>query len=285
MNKSGVLTVSGILLLMPLTGWSGAKYRPNWSGGAVVIAQRPNNSILMDLNAGLNEKKELQDQLLDPQTQSELRQNYQLMLHDYEQKKRYGLATRTDQKNYIEQNNRFAEHVINEVKTRQMKLQAKNLKRIADAQPELKDPATVALAMAAIYQGTTMNWDMSEDTRLTARTEVKNSKGLLGVESPLLNGRFEYAGKAADIDPNQLNFDPTQVEERYRLSLTRSLPLLELDSGVTYGGSSSTVTASVSRKLSENLTCVVDKTHPVGRSPDNPRWSQESVKLLYGLSF
>ncbi len=68
--------------------------------------------------------------------------------------------------------------------------------------------------------------------------------------------------------------------ERYSLSLSRGLPVWDLKTGVSYGGSSNKVTASVSKELMDNLTCIVDTSRST-----RDQTGEEAVKFFYGLRF
>ncbi len=84
-------------------------------------------------------------------------------------------------------------------------------------------------------------------------------------------------------DPNQpLTGNPRGQIERYRLTFSRPLPLWDLSSGLTYGGSTTSVGASLSKTLIPHLTAVVDSVRPIQQGR---YYSEESLRFFYGLTF
>jgi hypothetical protein len=123
-----------------------------------------------------------------------------------------------------------------------------------------------------------VNIQITDETKVSTRTDLLHAQGEVNLESPAMNCRVSMDGRSA-TDPATAAVTST---ERYRVSLSRPLPIFELSSAVTYGGSTNTVRAAISRPLADHLTGEFDS---VRGSDAAGVPTEQSLKLMYGFSF
>jgi hypothetical protein len=257
--------------------------RPEW-GHYLEVTQAPNCSFLSDVNHADEASPLALTQLMDHKTILSLNQRYQDMNRDYELKQKYGLVDNTQEQQHGDDVHHFARQVVGEVRRYQTSREFRQLKKAADQddsiQPLMK-PAAVVGAGVAIYSGTPVNLQIDEDTRLRAVTDVRNQTGQFALLSSVGTTAVDFDMNKPD--PNRPYTPEIGAQpERYRLSFSRGLPVWDLSSGLSYGGTTSSVGASLSKSLAPNLTAVVDTVRPVQAGRYS---SEESLKFFYGLQF
>jgi hypothetical protein len=223
-------------------------------------------------------------QLLDQKSVLNLNQQYQDMNRDYELKQKFGLVDRTQEQSHGDDVHHFGRVAFAEVRKYQTNQEAKRLKKVVDQDETLKvfmKPAAVVGAGAAIYGGTPVNLQIDEDTRMRAMANVPSQTAQFSLFSTLGTTSVDFDLNRPD--PNRpYTANPRAQIERYRLTFSRGLPIWNLSSGLTYGGSTSTVGASLSKNLVPHLTAIVDTVRPM---QPNRYYSEESLRLFYGLQF
>jgi hypothetical protein len=122
--------------------------------------------------------------------------------------------------------------------------------------------------------------ELSSSTRIEASTNFVEDRAQFRLMSDWVQGQFDFTGNPQGVQQAQL--DPTQVQERYRFSLTRNLSIWNLSSGLIYGATSQSVSAQISKPIANNLTCVVDTRRPL---TGNAMPAEEKVTLQYGIRF
>ncbi|MFL5813072.1 MAG: hypothetical protein ACJ763_05800 [Bdellovibrionia bacterium] len=255
--------------------------RPTWSHRSQVT-EAPNCSYLNDTNHAADPL--FLNHLVDQKTVLNLNQQYQDMNRDYELKQKYGLVDMNQEQNHGSDLSHFGKQAFAEVRKYQANREAKRLKKAVDREESLKafmKPAAIVGAGAAIYSGTPVNLEIDEDTRFRA---VANGPSQTGQFSLLSNmGTTSLDFDLNKPDPNKAyTADPRGQIERYRLSFSRGLPLWDLTSGVYYGGSTTSVGASISKSLMPHLTAVIDSVRPLQQGR---YFSEESLRFFYGLTF
>jgi hypothetical protein len=220
-----------------------------------------------------------------------LRQQYEDMNRNYEVRENYSLLDPQETMDHANQVSQFSHDVMTRVRMEQVHNNSRLMRDAAMQSQSLssvRQPIGVVAGLAAIYSGEPMKWDVTDKLHLRARTMVRDSRGELGLDSPLMNGRVEVATQMPDhYTPDDPRFaDGSQANERVKLSLSKDLPL-QISSGMSFGTSTGTMAASVSRPISEHVTCVVDSIRPMRSMdfPTPPSLQEERVKVLYGVSF
>ena len=266
------------MLLLASTGWAKTDLKPRWAKQPIVELN-PNDSFLVNLQRNASLSSEGDAGFLDPKFAVEVRQQYDDMVRTYELRRQYGLVDPHEEAGHDQQMNDLKNSVVNQVRLYQMKKNLKKVEKMALRDESLRfiaKPVAVAGAITAVASGAPLSFDLTDSTRLTTRTNVRDQTSQIALASPLGVGSLDFAGKAPDTTP-----DPTVTAERYRFSLLRDLPL-SMTSGLSYGSTTSTVSASLSKQIMPNLTCVLDSTHPLY---ENGRSKQETFRLLYGINF
>lgn len=252
--------------------------------------QGPNASFMASLSQSEQLKdKSMKDQIMDKKLADELRLKYLDVNRQYDIRKEHHLIGREEERNHQDQVHDFARHVVNELKNHHIREQSSKAAKAVDNSEVLsaaKVPVQVAAGAVAIYHGAPVNLKLSDETRVKLRTVVPDQRGDVELRTPVLSSSVNFNGKMRQ-DPYQLGVpvDPTRVEDRYRFSVGRGIPLLDLQSGLSYGMTSRLITGSVSKQLTDNLSCVVDKTKQLGPDQSSAYNGQESVKILYGMTF
>jgi hypothetical protein len=273
-----------------------ANLKPEWAVSLNTLAceDKVNDSFLQDREAGMDEPL-LRDRIFNPRLAREMNQRYEDATREYRMRERHDLATLHEQRAYIERMSGFAMDVLQEIKryhwrekiTEVREAAVRAVKNGSALVQTLSKPVALALAAAAISTGQPVSVKVNDETRLTARTNVQSQKGKFEMVSPVVNGSVDFVGKAPSYrDPYALPpVDPDAREERYRVSVARGVPGLDVTTGLSYGSTTTTLTASVSKELMSNLTCVVDSSKPTRPERSNLPNGQESVRLLYGIRF
>lgn len=251
--------------------------KPSWGGRKQIT---PNQSYLADQAKNLNIEAINQMQVLGNRQVLELRQQYQDLNRDYEMRRLYGLVDTKAETSHTDQMNGFSRTVIGQVRQNQVKQYGEKLVHASQQNEALRTvakPAAVAGTIVAVSSGMPVGIKLSDSSKLTTMTNVADRNGQIHLESPLMDARVEMRAAAPSV------WDPTQPGERFQLSLSRPLDFWDLRSGVTYGSSSTSLSASLVKPLSEHLTAVLDSIHPL--SSDIALSPEQRLTLLYGVRF
>ena len=284
MKARGFSTAFSILALLAATSASAADRKPSdKKSDWVAPTMESNGSFLNDLGRGRNDNAEL----LEKKSALELKQQYEDMVRDYDHRKEYDLTTNEEDRKHVGQVQDFSRNVFNTVQHQQATKVLENVRKNAERDPtisKMKKPAEVIAAGVAFYYGAPVKFKLGSESNMEAATNVPNHEGHLNLRSPFLNSFAEFRTDALspDEEAKQKALDPTKRQERLRLGVNRGIPVLGLASGLTYGNSTRTVTASLSKQLTDSLSCVVDSMRPLEAST-NP--GEESLKFMYGIRF
>ena len=259
--------------------------RPTWaSEGRTSAMSQLNASFFIPGVKSVNQVEEeaFQDFIFERQMSSHMRQRYEDLYREFELQEKYDLVD-ADERRLQHQRNRdfgrfylrslFSFHVTEGIKRAEKNSEEmRTFKRVHDKVEHV------------MRQGVQL--DISERFKVGSRADIPRQRARVWMISPVVNGAFEMAvGSAQAGDPTAKALDPSRRDERYRLSLTRQVPVLNLDSAVTYGSSSSSVTASLSKQFSNNLTCVLDRSQPMPSTRSELRVAEQSAKVVYRLEF
>lgn len=260
--------------------------RPDWvSRPGMPLSDLPNRSFLDQTDALENKFGTSVDPLLvDEALAAQMRQEYGDLTRDYEQRERFDqIDPRTDQPGFMERVKKFANYVLRRV------FHAKVRETLKEAEKNSEEVRTFKAVNDQVEAVTKngVNLEVDGEFEVGTRADLKSQKGSLWLKSSLVDGSFDVDLGEAFRSPEELNYrDPTQIEEKYRLTLSRSLPSLGLSSGVSYGVTTAMMTASVRKRLADNLDFEFATSHEVGRPTAGiGRAPQQSVKVSYGLSF
>jgi hypothetical protein len=257
--------------------------QPSWMGQT---AADGNNSFLMQLKTQqdptFNEKI-----FSDPKTMGRLQQQYQDLNRDYEMRAAYGIASFGDRENQINANTDFSHNVLHQVELDQGKIQGDAAQKNTQGNDTLQDAAKPVVVAAALYTGKQVKLKINDDTHFIAASTLRDRSARMGIDSPIVNSKLEVSATA----PSQYSQDNVNAgiqdpnAERYRLTVSRPVPVFNLSSAVAYGSTSNTVNASLSKVLVANLSASVNAIRPLGTDMSVNRPAEENVSLSYGLHF
>ena len=250
------------------------KLRPEWSGQEA-CEMAPNGSFLSTVN--LIEEQTISDTLMSSRSAATIRQRYDDMVRGYELQSRHNLTSPGDQMIYNQKVVGFSRGVVRDIQNGQVKGNLEKTQEAFERNPGLR-PLGWLMGLAYIYVGRPLKLKIDQATQLTARTEVRSQRGELEMTSPIVDTKLGFVAQAPTIGDRPV--DGTR-DERYRVSLSRNVPVLDLRSGLSYGTTTDTVTASLSKRLTQNITAVVDGSRTT-RTTDRP---EGNVKVTYEIKF
>ena len=239
---------------------------------------KANQTFLNDYKYGL-EVAPLNAEILDQKSYITLRQAYFDEVRNYEYRSQYSLVTKEEEEAHTRQMRRFSDNIVSKVKDYQQKGYIDKASKFAQNDPylrELAKPGGILAFVAGAYFGQEIKFKLGEQTRMSAKSKLKEKEGGMSLQSPVVNAGVDISGKA----PETRDAFHTEPGERYSVNVNRSIPIVDVTSTVSYGSSSQTMNAALSRPIVANLTAVVDTTRQV-----KTRQSEQTARLLYGLSF
>lgn len=273
---------------------SPAPIHPAWTK-ETLSGQNPNASFLSDYkkaqeSLGLS----ISEEIFSPSYASQKQKEFESILHNFEYREHYDLIDVDGRKAHFEALSAFSRNAMQETgrfHLNQKMSQFRNgLVKSFKEDPtfqSIRRPVEVIAAVSAFSLGVPMQFKPIFGTEFLIRTEVLEKKGELKITSPIFNTAINYFGKAP-VDRNPFGPEPQdefQKEERCRIAVSRAIPILDVETALSYGTTTTTITTSVSKKLHPSLTCVVDTSRVLKYIPTSGIRQQETVRLLYGLHF
>lgn len=249
------------------------------------IVQRPNISFLKDLKINMDqESREFNKKVLDKKAALNIRQEYQDINREYEFKQGYGLNSQQDHIDYFKRAKNFARYAVHKILSFQFE---SNMKEAEKNSEDVKTFNTVRTTVESVAKGTTT---VSEGAsfKFGTKANLPDQHGQVWMKSNVVDGAFDVnVGQPWAIDPFSFEKkDPFQKQrEGYKVSLGRKLPVWDLASGLSYGGTSQTVTGTLSKQLTQHLSTEVSSTRDVNDFNGKSSKNEEVVKMLFGTRF
>lgn len=284
----GVITTAAFFGISAHLVWadSSANLRPTWLQDDRTI---PVNASYFSCRQSMDLRPAWESKLFDRRFAANMRQEYEDRTRDYEMRQQYGLLDMTGVMAFNSTMTDMRHDLVNQMRQMQVQGYQQNMKTAAQ-NGEVSRPVMLTGSVTSFYMGNPVDVTFAPTARLWARADIPNQVGEVRFSNPYANTDVAVnASPNAQAGPNSIpSIDPTtgQPFERYKVSLSRLLPLWDLSSGVTYGGSSSTVRASVSKPIVGNLTGVVENVSPVtavAAAAGAP--NERTVRVVYGLNF
>lgn len=266
-----------------------ADFRPEWQrrSGAVGSRVDPNTSILSrkddvappdsntdsiwDLSV-LEKSASVSASSSQGRLQSQVRERLGSMQQQMELLDRHSLLGQNQQLEWANQNRALGRTFLRSLLSMQVRdslRKAENrsaeVRAVSRVQQKLDWLATTGVAV-----------EVEEGWRFGSKADFPRQSGRLWMNSPLLNGSLDFRVGAQDTGLGDVN----SGSEAVRLAVDREL-FWDLESGVTFGGSSRTVTTHVRKALAPNLTCSVENRQNV--QVDSR--SEQTARLNYQLVF
>lgn len=265
-----------------------AQLRPNWmqEEGCTVS---PNASFLSSTTVSDTGARFLDRTILDPGFANSLRQEYEDKTRDFEMKQKYGLLDTNGVAAYNNALTDVRKDLVKGVRQTQARDYGQNANTAA-RNGEVSTPMIVTGSLASFYFGNALDVTVVPEMRLWARTDVRNQTSEFKIFSPIGESSVQmdgsdYAKMGLGADGLPIP-DPSGVRhERYKVAVSRSLPLWDLSSAVSYGGTSSTVHASIAKPIVNNVTAAVETIQPMAAAAAAGAPSEQIFRVLYGITF
>ncbi len=226
--------------------------------------------------------------MLDATTERSVQQELSDINRPIDQKRDYNTLRRDEELGWSQRMHGFSLYVLRHVLSYQIQHTLKKAeKNSADIRTFREVHETVGRIAKGDMSVLGTQKKSSFQFKMGTRTDLPKQSGSLWVESSLVNSVFDVQfGKPWAVDPWSFESIGGAKNERYRLAVFRQLPLWNLQSRVQYGLSSTTLTTSLSKQLTEQLRCEVGTIQ--GLDPlraGRPQTVEETMKLEYGLRF
>lgn len=257
-----------------------SKIKPAWAKVSTLL-KAPNQSYLQNTRTDLPlERSILAGNLMDHRTTSAFQTAYLQRSDNYEARRNYGQLTLDDRSRYSADMTDLSRRVFQEMN--RSRIDREEVKQNIEQAPTGVQVSTlVMMTLVATSVGEPVRLKLKDDTEIYAKTDLSNRKGDLKVSSRLINSELNFRGDVPLVtDANRL-----QLYERYRFSLGRSIPLWDLRSGLTYGGTTSTLSASLTKPIMPGLEASVTAINPVGKDRPTLTSPEQRLSVEYKLRF
>jgi hypothetical protein len=258
-NFSGYLPT--FLILLSVSASAGEKQIPiRWTEGLMVSQASASDIVVIDSRQTL-----------------EIKQAYQDLARDYEMRQAHGMMSNADVRaEYAAKMAAFATDVSGKIRNYHIQ---QNRGRLVEAMKESETmrPALYAATVGAACTGSPIQVRVNKDLEIISKTDFANQKGDFQFNSNVLNGNVYISGQAPVN-----NVDPTIRDERVKLSVNRAIPQTDMVSAITFGSTTNSLTASISKPLAAGLNAEVGASQALGA---NLSHSDQVVKVNYQVRF
>ncbi|HCM39949.1 MAG: hypothetical protein A2X97_13030 [Bdellovibrionales bacterium GWA1_52_35] len=278
-NRLNYKIALALLPLLPLLAQGSSSLRPEWTKKSY-YNMNTNESFLGAIKVNATPKSDL-DLSLDKKLANETQLKYEGIVRNYEMRRTYGLTDSQEELDFASQMGGMAKDLARQVQNTQIKRKMKSARTAAMRDENISKaakPIAIATAITAACTGTPVTLRFGNSTEVHSITNVIEQTGQIQFVSPEIKGGIDVAVKT----PERAR-EVAIPGEKYRFSLLRDIPLVDVTSGIAYGTTSTGFTASLSKQVYDNVTCVVDSTRPLYESALPAH--QETVRLLYGITF
>jgi hypothetical protein len=265
---------------------SASNLSPQWTSQEA-LWMSPNTSLLNNIHYSNSENPF--DPYIEKRAAVEIRQQYDDINRDYEFRRSYGLVDSYSEQAHTDQMSSLGQSAMQRFESYNGQQTEQGAKAMMNRNPDLHPlmgPIGVVGGAAALYRGSGVNMRVTDDTKVRAKASVRDRTGGLELNSPVIHGSIDMkVSTPSTVDPSAPPpLDPLSRDERYRVSLSRALPF-DIASGISYGTTTSTMSASLSKRLTTNLTAVVGAARTMDQNLEALSPSEQSLKFLYGIHF
>ncbi len=266
-------------------------FAPEWTSN--LFAYAPNSSfmgfeersVLGESRTEFKEQELLGSPFLDRGSVVSLRTHYQDMMQGQESQEAYDQSSDpASQRGFFQRVKDFSTYVVRSVFSFQLKEGFKKAEKGSEA------VRTFSRVQRSIKQVAYHSLNVSVDDRFKfgTKTDIPQQQGIVWLKSPLFDGRFEV-NLGESWKPNTTAEEALKNgtgKEFFIASVNRPLPLWSLSSGLSYGGTSTNLTASVSKVLPYNVRGIFSYAYGINRSKTTiPSGREQRVTFLYDISF
>lgn len=260
--------------------------------------QNLNTSYLMNRNSRVVSDPLVDqfDGLIDSHQAQVWRQQYDDLNRDYENRKQAGLNNSNFEQAHEGAMSDFSNHVLDDIEKRKLQRAGDDAVHSVEKNEAAKTVMAPGVVAAGVYVGKPVNMKLTDDSKFSFRTSLRDRFGQIELHSPVLYGSFEYHPQAPDnytlISSSNVDFgqamDFNRVvdfqAEKYQLKVVKGIPMVDLNSSVQYASSSNVVAGSLTKRLTDHLVCVFDSIRyltPI----DDAHTLEERVRLRYDVHF
>ncbi len=262
-------------------------YAPSWSARQEIFEVENATYLTNQVRGTKKDPARSVNQFLEEQQVRHLKLEHDRLVRTYELRARYGLLTRQEERVHHDAVRTFSKNMALIVGRNQMKTRLEKVREFAEKDAVigiLKQPAAVIALAYAIYNGQPLQTGLGKDVSLRARSNMPVGETEVSVANPVLNASFYLrTNSLSEEDARRRHLqDPSQREERMRVSGGRSLGVLGLYSTVSYGSSTESISGSLSKQLTAQLNATVTSRKPLNSKLDR---GEDVIHLNYGVSF
>ena len=255
----------------------GPQIRPSWMNSQYAFA--PNTSYLV--NTQTNDTNFQTDIFGGTKNIAGMQQRYDDRTRDYGLRSQYGLADAWENEAYTQSMTGFGSDTSRDLQRMARTVQQQDLAqsvRGADGRGDLSQPVKVTSAVTAIASGNAVNFNLTDQTKVSTTTDFVHQHGQVVMTSPVVN--FNASMDARNTSDPVLAAQTNS--ERYSVSFSKPLGVLDLNSALTYGGTTNCMRAAISRPI---IPHVVGEFDSVKGNDTSGVPTEQSVRLGYGLAF
>ncbi len=212
--------------------------------------------------------------VLDEGKVTQFGQQYHDLVREYDWREKYRLNGIVAQVQHLDRLKGFAQYLFRAVVDFQIR---QKLKKAEARSPEVR-------IIHHMHNSVRAASVRIADFRVEAGADLPRKKAQIGVNSPYADGKMEFSvGSEYDPYAPEVNVDPSRAEERFRVSVSRQVPSLQMGTSLSYGGSTHFLQAAVNRRVTSNLILeMIMMRSLASRSAVVP---QEVLKVSYHIGF
>jgi hypothetical protein len=272
-----------------------AKLRPEWAS-PLQMARTPNASYLSAYGVSRYRHRglELLDRIFeDRRASQEFRYRFERLQSEYESREASGYGAANAERQYLERIARLRDEAMHKFQgdlgRRQGQVIAHRVRDNGSIET-IGTPGQLFAVAAGVSLGRPLRLRFGDHAQLYWRSQLQRRTGTVLLRHRLFDSQLDYWGRNSDTlgDFDAQNAGWFNLEgrpERYRLKVSRHIALLGLDSAVIYGGTTQLVSASVSKRFTDEIRAEFTTSRATVGDPRLRGIEQEAVQLLYSLRF
>lgn len=261
---------------------------PNWT--QPLYAYVPNSSYLFVTEAPANtetlspyERRLFGNRFLDHGAAMNMREQYENMIKEQETRAAHDQWSRSDEMGFMDRIKNFSQHVMRNIFDYQIN---EGLKKAEKRSDSVRTFSNLNKAIESVVHAS-VNVEVSDRFEFGTTTNLRDQSGKLWVKSDYFDGSFQInLGEAWKSNESAEEMLKKPTSEFYQVQVSRPLPLWNLSSSLAYGGSTTNLTATLSRPIAPNLRGEIASARGLDLNRSTvPGGSEERVALFYDLRF
>ena len=257
---------------------------PQWKAD-LLRGSYPNSSYLSSVPPRESVEGEWNAHALPERAQARMKQRYEDLMRDYERKKLYQQLDLADVEAEVERMSEFSGMYMRSVVAHQF---SESLKKAEKNSEDVRTFRSVHESVGAIAKGST-SVQVVDEMKIGTRTDLPAKRGQVWMKTPLLNSALDVQlGRSGGFDPWSISGRESLApqDERYVLSVSKDLPVLDVYSSFSYGVNSTRRKTALSKDLSRRVRLEVSDSR--GSDPVRsglPAAGEQKLQVEYGIQF